>query len=307
MAVKMELTLGPIPFHWSAEARRDFYAGIADEAPVDTVYLGEVICSKRAPFFEADLPEIAERLEAAGKRVVFSSLAEIMLKRERKATEGLCAGEDGRAVEANNAAALLSLIGRPHRVGPYMNVYNEETMAFLAARGATHFALPAELPQAAVAVLGERARTLGVGLEVQVFGRASLALSARCYHARAHGRTKDNCQFVCEEDPDGMPLDTLDGAGFLTVNGIQTMSRSYLNLAEAVPEMAALGVTALRLGPQRQDMVAVARIYRDLADAYIAPAEATARLEALAMEVGLSDGFWWGEAGYRRIARAATA
>jgi len=39
MAVKMELTLGPIPFHWSAEARRDFYARIADEAPVDTVYL----------------------------------------------------------------------------------------------------------------------------------------------------------------------------------------------------------------------------------------------------------------------------
>ena len=303
----MELTLGPIPFHWSAEARRDFYARIADEAPVDTVYLGEVICSKRAPFFEADLPDIADRLEEAGKRVVFSSLAEIMLKRERKATEGLCQGEDGREVEANNAAALLHLMGKPHRVGPYMNVYNEETMAFLAARGATQFARPAELPRAAGAVLCDRARTLGAGVEVQVFGRASLALSARCYHARAHGRTKDNCLFVCEEDPDGMPLDTLDGKGFLTVNGIQTMSRSYLNLAEAVPEMAALGVTALRLGPQQQDMVAIARIYRDLADGRIGPDEATARLEALGMEVGLSDGFWWGEAGYRRIARAASA
>lgn len=303
----MELTLGPIPFHWSAEARRGFYARIAEEAPVDTVYLGEVICSKRAPFHERDLHETAERLERAGKTVVISSLAEIMLRRERKATEGLCAGEDGRAVEANNAAALLHLNGQPHRVGPYMNVYNEETMAFLAGRGATHFALPAELPRDAVAVLGERAQALGVGLEVQVFGRASLALSARCYHARAHGRTKDNCQFVCEEDPDGMPLDTLDGRGFLTVNGIQTMSRSYMNLAEAVPEMAGLGVTALRLGPQWQDMVAVAHIYRDLADGRIAPAEATARLETLTMGVSFSDGFWWGEAGYRRIARAAMA
>ncbi len=303
----MDLTLGPIPFHWSAEARRDFYARIADQAPVDTVYLGEVICSKRAPFHEPDLYETAERLERAGKRVVISSLAEIMLKRERKATQGLCDGEDGREVEANNAAALLHLTGRPHRVGPYMNVYNEETMAFLAARGATHFALPAELPRDAVAVLGEKARVLGAGLEVQVFGRASLALSARCYHARAHGRTKDNCQFVCEEDPDGMPLDTLDGAGFLTVNGIQTMSRSYMNLAAAVPEMAGIGVTALRLGPQKQDMVAVAHIYRDLADGRIGADEATSQLDALKMGPGFSNGFWWGEAGYRRIARMGAA
>ncbi|MCU9850139.1 U32 family peptidase [Defluviimonas sp. WL0024] len=307
MAVNMELTLGPIPFHWSAEARRDFYARIADEAPVDTVYLGEVICSKRAPFFEADLPEIADRLERAGKRVVFSSLAEIMLKRERKATEGLCAGEDGREVEANNAAALLHLSGRPHRVGPYMNVYNEETMAFLAGRGATHFALPAELPRASVAVLAARSKALGVGTEVQVFGRASLALSARCYHARAHGRTKDNCQFVCEEDPDGMELDTMDGKAFLIVNGIQTMSRSYVNLSGAVPDMVTLGVTALRLGPQKQDMVAVAKVFRLLADGEIGPDDAGARLDALELGVPFSDGFWHGEAGYRRIAHAAAA
>ena len=58
-----QLTLGPIAYHWSADARRDFYARIADEAPVDEVYLGEVICSKRAPFQEADLPAMIERLE----------------------------------------------------------------------------------------------------------------------------------------------------------------------------------------------------------------------------------------------------
>ncbi len=40
-----KLTLGPIAYHWSAETRRDFYARIADEAPLDEVYLGEVICS----------------------------------------------------------------------------------------------------------------------------------------------------------------------------------------------------------------------------------------------------------------------
>jgi collagenase-like PrtC family protease len=301
----MELTLGPIPFHWSADARHDFYARIADEAPVDTVYLGEVICSKRAPFFEAEYPGVSERLERAGKRVVWSSLAEILLKRERKATEDLCAAEDGREVEANNAAALRVLKGKSHRVGPTMNVYNEATMAYLARHGATHFALPPELPRASVAVLGAEARRLGVGVEVQVFGRASLALSARCYHARAHGRTKDNCQFVCEQDPDGMPLDTVDGQPYLIVNGIQTMSRSYVNLAGQVTEMSSLGVTALRLAPQVQDMVAVALTFRELADGRIDGAEASARLDSLRMGVPFSNGFWHGEAGYRRIARAA--
>ena len=46
------LTLGPLLFHWPAHKRRDFYLRIADEAPIDTVYLGEVVCSKREPFFE---------------------------------------------------------------------------------------------------------------------------------------------------------------------------------------------------------------------------------------------------------------
>ncbi|WP_372609672.1 U32 family peptidase [Aquicoccus sp.] len=301
----MELTLAPIPYHWSRDALRDFYARIADEAPVDTVILGELICSKRAPFFEADLPEIAERLEAGGKRVIWSSLAEILLKRERKATDDLCAVDDGRLVEANNAAALRALAGRPHRVGPMMNVYNEETMRFLAAQGATHVSLPPELPRAGVAVMAQAARAAGLGIEVQVFGRASLAVSARCYHARAHGRTKDNCQFVCEEDPDGMPLATMDGDPFLVVNGIQTLSRSYVNLAAHVSDMRAMGVSALRLVPQRQDMVAVAKVFAELAAARIDGQEAAARLDAMQMDAPFSNGFWLGEAGYRRIARAS--
>ena len=41
-ANKSELTLGPLLFNWQPEAWRDFYFRIADEAPVTTVYLGEV-------------------------------------------------------------------------------------------------------------------------------------------------------------------------------------------------------------------------------------------------------------------------
>ncbi len=57
--MKPELTLGPILFHWPAEQKLDFYARIADEAPIDTVYLGEVICSKRSPFFDKHYDEVA--------------------------------------------------------------------------------------------------------------------------------------------------------------------------------------------------------------------------------------------------------
>lgn len=301
-----KLTLGPIAYHWSADARRDFYARIADEAPVDEVYLGEVICSKRAPFHEADLPATIERLERAGKRVILSTLAEVMLKRERKATEDI-AEMVSPEIEVNNAAGLYARGKRPHRIGPFMNAYNDATIAWMAGQGATHVCLPAEMPAPAIAAAAQAAVALGLGVEVQVYGRASLAVSARCYHARAHGRTKDNCQFVCEEDPDGMPLRTRDDRPILRVNGIQTLSESYVDLLPEVARLIADGVTHLRLMPQAVDMVAVAQVFRDVLDGRVPTGEADARLATLSGHAGLSNGFYHGTAGYRRIAAAAPA
>ncbi|MEQ8903475.1 MAG: U32 family peptidase [Roseovarius sp.] len=299
-----KLTLGPIAYHWSAETRRDFYARIADEAPVDEVYLGEVICSKRAPFHESDLPETIERLERAGKTVIVSTLAEVMLTRERKATADLAAMETPE-IEVNNAAGLFARGARPHRIGPFMNAYNEVTIAWMAAQGATHVCLPAEMPGPAIAVAARAAFDLGIGVEVQVSGRASLAVSARCYHARAHGRTKDNCQFVCEKDADGMPLRTRDDAPILRVNGIQTQSESYLGLLPETPRLVADGVTHLRLMPQDVDMVAVAGVFRDMLDGGLPVEQADHRLSLLSGAMTLSNGFYHGAAGYRRIAMAA--
>ena len=44
----MRLTLGPVLFNWPTPMWTDFYARIADEAPVDRVVIGEVVCSKRS-------------------------------------------------------------------------------------------------------------------------------------------------------------------------------------------------------------------------------------------------------------------
>ena len=305
-AMAAKLTIGPVAYHWSAERRRDFYARIADEAPVDEVYLGEVICSKRAPFHEADLPETIARLERAGKVVVLSTLAEVMLKRERKATADL-AGMDAPEIEVNNAAGLYARGKRPHRIGAFMNAYNEATIGWMAAQGATHVCLPAELPAPSIAKAAQAARGLGMGVEVQVFGRVSLAVSARCYHARAHGRTKDNCLFVCEDDPDGMPLRTRDDAPILRVNGIQTQSETYLELLGETAKLVEDGVTHLRLMPQDVDMVDVARVFRAVLDGRQPVDEAEAQLRGICAGTNFSNGFYHGQAGYRRIASATPA
>ncbi len=295
--MKSQLTLSPILFHWNADKKLDFYAQIADEAPVDVVYLGEVICSKRTPFFEKHYDEVAERLTRGGKKVVFSTLAEVMLKRERNMMAGFCDLEDYE-LEINDSSALWHLEGKPFRVGSYMNVYNEDTMAYLAKLGATHFSLPPELPATSVEIMVQKARQLGVTIEVQVFGRVSLALSARCYHARAHNRIKDNCQFVCEEDEDGMPLKTLNQEEFLTVNGIQTLSHSYLNLLGELEGMKKMGLTHYRLVPHTQDMVAVAHIFREALDNPVCFESSSEKLAALGIPAPFSNGFWHGQPGH---------
>ena len=292
-----ELTLGPVLFNWQPEDWRDFYFRIADEAPVATVYLGEVICFKRAPLFEPYLELVAARLNAAGKTVVRSTLAEVMSKQERKMVDDLCA-EPNATVEANDGSALLRLRGRPHHAGPFINVYNERTVAVLARGGVRNICLPPEMPATATAALAAEAAKLGISTEVLVFGRLPLALSARCYHARAHGRTKDSCQFICNEDPDGMTLRTLENEPFLTVNGIQTMSHDYLNLAGELKHLQDMGVSRFRLSPHSCDMVEVATIFRALLDRRTGAAEAAARLDALKIDAPFSNGFYYGKPGH---------
>jgi collagenase-like PrtC family protease len=296
-ARRSELTLGPVLFNWSPERWRDFYFRIADEAPVECVYLGEVICAKRAPLFEPYFDEVAARLTGAGKTVVFSTLAEVMSKQDRQLVEGVCAGATA-AVEANDASALLQLRGHPHHIGPFMNVYNERTVAVLARGGACNICLPAEMPATAIGALCAATAELGVSVEVQVFGRLPLALSARCYHARAHGRTKDSCKFICENDPDGMPLRTLEDKPFLAVNGVQTLSHDYLNLIGELADLQAMGVTRFRLSPHSCDMVAVADIFHTVLDRRLETPDAAARLDALKLGAPFSNGFYYGKPGH---------
>lgn len=295
----MQLTLGPVLYHWAPERWRDFHYRIADEAPVDTVVVGEAVCSKRTPFKQDYIPAVVERLEAAGKRVLHASLILISLPRERRQTRELMQTEEAE-VEINDLSCLASLGERPFAAGPFVNVYNEETAGFLAQRGAIRICLPPELPLSAIKTIATALPQLA--LEVFAFGKVPLAISARCYHARAHKLTKDNCRFVCEQDPDGMPVETLDGAGFLSVNGVQTLSHTSASLLRDIPALRTAGVASLRLSPQDCDMVAVARLFRDVADERLDPEEAERRLGTVYPDVPLANGFLYGVPGHARVA-----
>ncbi len=300
-----KLTLGPLLFNWPAERTRDFYFRIAEQAPVDTVCIGEVVCSKRAPFFAPYLPEVVARLEAAGKEVVHASLALVMSERERRdlADLGTRAAAGNRLVEANDLAAVALLDGQDHAIGPYVNVYNEGTLAFLVQRGARRVTLPFELPAGALAALAEAARALEPRpeIEVQVFGRTPLAISARSYHARAQGLHRNNCQYVCELDRDGMALNTLDGDPFLAVNGTQTLSFGIGNLVSELAALRAMGIGRFRLSPQDLDMVAVAEAFRAVLDGRLEPDAALEKLAGLAAFAPFANGFYHGVEGAAQI------
>lgn len=299
----MQLTLGPVLYHWQPDRWRDFYYRIADEAPVDTVVVGEAVCSKRTPFKQDHIPGVVERLEAAGKRVLHASLILVSLPRERRQTRELMQAKDVE-VEINDLTCLASLAERPFAVGPFVNVYNEAAAGFLAERGALRICLPPELPLSAAETIAAALPQLAI--EVFAFGKVPLAISARCYHARAHKLTKDNCRFVCEQDPDGMPVTTLDGAGFLSVNGVQTLSHGCTSLLRDIPALRKAGIASLRLSTQDCDMVAVTRLFREVVHGNVEPEEGERQLTEIYPGVPLANGFLHGVPGHVRRSASGT-
>lgn len=299
----MELTVGPNQFFWKTEEWSALYDDLAG-TPVDRVVLGELVCSKRLPFYQDAILPAVETLVAAGKEVLLTSLALVTLKRERKATAELA--EAGVEVEINDLTALAHLPqGAGFAVGPLVNVYNEGTLTWLASRGATRICLPPELPLASVAALAKAGADAGVKVEVWGHGRIPLAISGRCYHARLHGRIKDNCLFACEDDPDGLEVDTTDGKPFLSMNGVQTLSDSCASMAHQIEALREAGVSALRLSPQSKGFAQTCALYRQRLDGEIDADTLSAGLRRVSGGMRLSDGFLTGARGADWSGKAA--
>ena len=292
----MNLSLGPLLYYWSREDVLAFYDAAASW-PVDRIYLGESVCSRRHLLRLPDWLALAETLAAAGKEAVLSTQTLIESESDLKMLRRIVA--DGRfRIEANEwgAVRLLSEAGVPFVAGPALNVYNPETLDVLAGLGATRWLPPVEMSRDALAALLQQ-RPSGMETEVFAYGKLPLAYSARCFTARHYNLPKDDCQFRCLDHPDGLPLATREGEPFLTLNGIQTQSAGVYTLIGELPALRELGVACLRLSPQSRHM---GRVVETFQAALAGDAHAADTL-AHCMPGPPVDGYWHGRAGLERL------
>ena len=290
----MKLSLGPVLYYWTREKLQAFYEEIA-ASPVDIVYLGETVCSRRHIMRLADWLELAKMLADAGKKVVLSTLtlieSESDLKTLRRITEN-----NEFAVEANDMGAVHRLEGRmPFIAGPYLNIYNPQTLSLMASLGAQRWVMPVEMSREALQPL-QQTRPAGMETEVFSYGRLPLAFSSRCFTARFHNLPKDDCRFLCLDDPDGKTMRTREGQPFLVINGIQTQSALVYNLIGDLDSLRDLGVDVVRISPQSEHSAEIAQLFRDCMDQRISAEHALQKMKGL-MPAAACNGYWHGRPG----------
>ncbi|MEA5444458.1 U32 family peptidase [Gammaproteobacteria bacterium AB-CW1] len=285
----MRISLGPVLYFWPRNEVLDFYQQVRDW-PVDRVYLGETVCSKRRELRADDWLEIGAALIDAGKEVLLSSLTLIEARSEAGALKRLC--DRGLQIEANDYSAVsvaeekgLAFVG-----GSSLNLYNRPAIDVLKRAGMFAWVPPLEMPARQLQAL--LSADLGIETEVFAFGRMPLAWSARCFAARAQNRPKDDCGFVCKAYPDGLAMKTQEGEDFLVINGIQTQSHHCVNLIRHLPIMNRMGVNTVRLSPQSRDMNKIVHRWAE-AIAGSAPMQ----LEREWLIAPPADGYWMEEPG----------
>lgn len=293
----MRLSLAPLPFFWDAALVANFYAEIAHTA-IDIVYLGETVCYKRRGLRLIDWIAIGEMLAGHGKEVVLSSLVLVDGEAELKATKRLCA--NGRfGIEANDMSAVSLCQGQPFVAGATLNIYNEDALGILAEAGATRFVAPLELSGTALGQL-RAAGPPGMMCEVLAFGRPALAYSTRCFSARHADRGKDGCEWVCEQQPEGILVRTQEDASFLTLNGLQVHTAQSVNYLGEIESLGLAQVDILRIMPELRDTPVIIDAFRGVLDQRYTKPEGIAKLAPFMQGLG-GNGYWRGAAGHAYI------
>lgn len=289
----MKLSVGPLQYFWPRERTLAFYRE-AMHWPVNTIYLGETVCSKRRVIGTREWIALADEIADAGKEVVLSSLSLIEAESELGVLTRLIA--HGRFwVEANDLSAvqLCRSAGLPFVAGPTLNIYNQRALAMLVEDGLRRWVPGVEQGHTLISELRDAMIKEGgimPELEVIAWGRLPLSFSARCFTARALDVPKDQCGFRCIDYPDGMPLATREGRPFLRINGIQVQGEEVTDLAPEWEQLCELGVDMLRLYPQAEGMQEV-----------VARFDALRRTREIPARAGARNGYWFGEAGMRMV------
>jgi collagenase-like PrtC family protease len=180
-------------------------------------------------------------------------------------------------------------MGARYVLGPHINVYSRAALAEYARLGAMRWVPPVELSLAAIADVNAGGPLLPT--EVFAYGRMPLAFSARCFTARHHRLSKDQCEFRCRDDADGLLLSTTDGAPFLVLNGIQTQSAAQQCLVGERAALLAAGATRVRLSPSSQRFLEAVEAFDQVMNGGRDADAAQALLDAISPPGGLANGF----------------
>ena len=178
---RLKLSLGALQYYWPRQTIFDFYEAIA-ASPVDIVYLGETVCSRRHELRFSDWIDIADLMRDSGKEAVLSTQVLLESGVEVSAMHKVTANPD-YLIEANDMGAVQRLAGqRPFVGGLHLNIYNQPSLTWLASLGATRWVAPLELKhQDLSALIQDGPKDLQT--EVFAYGRMPLAFSARCFTA----------------------------------------------------------------------------------------------------------------------------
>lgn len=294
-APRFELTVGPVLYYWPRETLMNFYAEVA-ESNAGSVVLGEVVCSRRHEMKLGDWLALARDLRTSGKEVILATQALIESEADLRVLRRI-AEQAEFLVEAGDASALsvLTELQVPFVLGPHINVYSRPALREYLRLGARRWVVPVELPLEAVAAI--RGDDAVVDTEVFAYGRLPLAFSARCFTARHHRLGKDECEFRCRDDADGLLLSTTDGRPFLALNGIQTQSAARQCLIGERETLRAAGVSRLRLSPSADRFTEVIELFDAVMNGSFDADAAHTRLAAIGPAGGLVNGFAHAHAG----------